>query len=88
MIYYSMLRHYFLVYFQQIILGLYNEGDGHIDPYSLTQALATGARKHGAKIYQSAEVTSMRQTEDGGWEVQTPQGSIRTQNLVNSSGMY
>ena len=67
-------------------MGLYNEGDGHIDPYSLTQAFAIGARNNGAKIYQGAEVTSMKQTNDGRWEIETPEGSIRSDKVVNSSG--
>ena len=41
---------------KQIEAGLYNPGDGHIDPYSLTQALATGARNKGAKIRLNSEV--------------------------------
>ena len=31
-------------------------GEGHIDPYSLTQALAVGARKWGAQILLNSEV--------------------------------
>jgi dimethylglycine dehydrogenase len=31
---------------------LFTPGEGHIDPYSLTQAIAIGARKWGAKILQ------------------------------------
>ena len=34
-----------------VIGGLYNPLDGYVDPYSVTQATAAGARMHGAKIY-------------------------------------
>ena len=69
-------------------MGLLNEGDGHIDPYSLTQALAIGARKYGAKIYQAAEVTALKQREDGGWDVETGNGTIRADRVVNSAGFW
>ncbi len=45
----------FLIF--QILGGLFTPGDGHVDPYSLTQAIASAARKRGAKIFQKAEVT-------------------------------
>ena len=38
-----------------VIGGLFSPCDGHIDPYSLTQAIAIGARKHGAIIQQKTE---------------------------------
>ena len=62
------------------------EGDGHIDPYSLTQALAIGARMYGAKIYMPAPVTKLNQLEDGRWEVETPHGTIKAKRIVNAAG--
>jgi dimethylglycine dehydrogenase len=38
------------------LAGLFTPGDGHIDPYSLTQAIAKGARAHGAEIFQQTQV--------------------------------
>ncbi len=52
-----------------ILMGLYNPLDGYVDPYSLTMAIAAGARMHGAKIYQKAEVTKMQLQPDYTWEV-------------------
>lgn len=62
-------------------------GDGHIDPYSLTQALAIGARKYGAEIYMPAPVTNVNQREDGKWDVETPHGTIRANRIINSAGI-
>lgn len=70
----------------QVLAGLYNPGDGHIDPYSLTMALAAGARMYGAQIYQPAPVTSLTPTADGRWDVQTPHGTIRANRIVNATG--
>ena len=62
-------------------------GEGHTDPYSLTQALAIGARKWGAEIYLSSPVQALSQKEDGTWDVQTPHGMINAKHVVNASGM-
>ena len=69
-----------------MIAGLYNPGDGHIDPYSLTMALAAGARMYGAQIYNPAPVSGLTPTSDGRWDVQTPHGTIRANRIVNATG--
>lgn len=71
-----------------IISGLYNPGDGHTDPYSLTQALAIGARKYGAEIYLSSPVEGLNQKEDRSWDVKTPHGSINAKKIVNCGGFW
>ena len=66
--------------------GFHTPYDGHVDPYSLCQAVAAGARKHGAKIFQKAEVTKLDLQSDGSWEVHTAEGSIRAKRVVNATG--
>jgi len=61
-------------------------GDGHIDPYSLTQALAIGARKYGAEIYMPAPVKALNHRTDGRWDVHTEHGVIRAKHVVNAAG--
>ena len=69
--------------------GLYTAGDGHIDPYSLTQALATGARMYGADIRLVTPVVATRQQDDGSWVVETSQGGvIRADRIVNAGGLW
>lgn len=75
------------LYFQ-VLAGLYTPGDGHIDPYSLTMAMAAGARMYGAQIYNPAPVTALTPTADGNWDVQTPHGTIRANRIVNATGLY
>ena len=70
----------------QILAGLYTPGDGYIDPYSLTQGIAAGARLHGATIMQKTEVTSLEQLSDGGWRVGTPRGAVDAETVINCSG--
>ncbi|TRY65212.1 hypothetical protein DNTS_009431 [Danionella cerebrum] len=69
-----------------VLAGLYNPRDGHIDPYSLTMALAAGARMHGAQIYHPAPVTGLSPTPEGRWDIQTPHGVIRADRIVNTAG--
>uniref|UniRef100_A0A4W6CZL5 Dimethylglycine dehydrogenase, mitochondrial n=1 Tax=Lates calcarifer TaxID=8187 RepID=A0A4W6CZL5_LATCA len=74
--------------FPFVLAGLYTPGDGHIDPYSLTMALAAGARMYGAQIYNPAPVTALNPTADGKWDVQTPHGTIRANRIVNATGFW
>ncbi|XP_036384845.1 dimethylglycine dehydrogenase, mitochondrial [Megalops cyprinoides] len=77
-----------LLNMNKVLAGLYNPGDGHIDPYSLTMALAAGARMYGAQIYNPAPVTALTPTSDGKWDVQTPHGTIRANRIVNATGFW
>ncbi|XP_078684529.1 dimethylglycine dehydrogenase, mitochondrial-like isoform X2 [Branchiostoma floridae x Branchiostoma belcheri] len=77
-----------LLNMDKVLMGLHNPGDGHIDPYSLTQAYAIGARMYGADIYQQAGVTGMSMRSDGSWNVDTPHGTIHAQRVVNAAGFW
>jgi len=69
--------------------GLYTPGDGHVDPYSLTQALAAGARLYGAVIRQGVAVTALTQTASGGWAVDTADGQrLQATRVVNAGGLW
>ncbi|XP_063955426.1 dimethylglycine dehydrogenase, mitochondrial-like [Lytechinus pictus] len=71
-----------------VLGGIHNIEDGHIDPYSLTQALAIGARKYGADIYMPAPVSGLKQCDDGTWDVETNEGTIHAQRVVNATGFW
>ncbi|WP_315923589.1 FAD-dependent oxidoreductase [Mesorhizobium sp. SP-1A] len=65
--------------------ALYDPNDGDIDPAQLTQALAKGARDMGAKIIRFCPVTGVRREKDE-WIVETAQGEIRCEIVVNAAG--
>jgi dimethylglycine dehydrogenase len=65
--------------------ALYDPNDGDIDPAQLTQALAKGARDMGQKIVRFCPVAGVRR-ESGEWVVETPQGEIRCEYVVNAAG--
>lgn len=72
-----------------ILAGLYTPGDGHIDPFSLTQAMAAGARMYGADIRQGVGVEATTQRDDGSWVVETTGGqAVHADRLVNAAGLW
>lgn len=67
--------------------ALYDPADGDIDPAQLTQALAKGARDMGAQIARFCPATGVRR-ENGEWIVETDEGEIRCDIVVNAAGYY
>ncbi len=65
--------------------ALYDPNDGDIDPAQLTQALAKGARELGAKIIRFCPVSGVRRDGDE-WVIETTQGEIRCEYVVNAAG--
>ncbi len=66
--------------------GLWDPDDGHIDPTSVTNAMAGLARQAGATIVRNNPVTAIRQLQDGRWEVTTEKGVITAEKIVNAAG--
>ena len=62
--------------------------DGYVDPSQLTFALAEGARRRGGEINQRTRVTGIRVTRGRVEAVETDQGEIETEVVVNAGGMY
>ncbi len=66
--------------------GLWDPHDGHVDPAQLCAALVRRARRAGAKVYRNTPVTGLRHLKDGSWTVDTLQGSIDCEVVVNAGG--
>ena len=62
--------------------------DGQIDPASLTQALARGARAGGVKIFEGVTVTDIEVADRRATAVVTDQGTIKAETIVNCAGMW
>lgn len=71
-----------------ILGGLFTPYDGHVDPYSLTMALADEARQFGAKLFTRTKVTGLEQTAHCRWMVQTERGAITCCHVVNVAGFW
>jgi len=62
--------------------------DGYIDPNSLTQAYAKGIRANGGKIIEGVMVTDLRRDGDRITHVETEQGAIEVETVVNAAGLW
>ena len=71
-----------------VIAGGRTTQDGHADPSGLCNALAIGARQMGAKIVRKNRVTGLTQLPSGEWDVETEQGTVRAEIVVNAAGCY
>ena len=68
--------------------GLYWPDDGDVDPNSMTQAMARGARSCGAELYLHTLVTAIAQNRSGEWVVKTDKGDISCEFVVNAAGLW
>lgn len=68
--------------------AVYLPTDGYIDPTGLTMALAAGARTRGARFYTHTRVTGIRVENNRVRAVETDQGAIQTEIVVNAAGQW
>ncbi len=72
----------------KILGAAFIPSDGHVDPASLCQAIAAGARQHGADIRQGIEVLDFRLVDGRIAEVATSEGTYEARNVVLAAGMW
>jgi dimethylglycine dehydrogenase len=70
-----------------VLAAAYLPSDGHIDPTSVTNSLAKGARDGGATIVRHAAVTDLVR-DRGRWVVATSKGAIRSDHVVLATGQW
>jgi dimethylglycine dehydrogenase len=75
-----------LISTENLIGGLWDGEDGHIDPAQLCAALTRRARKAGAEVVRHNPVTGLTQHKDHSWTVHTEQGDIDCEVVVNAGG--
>lgn len=68
--------------------ALHTPEDGHVDPAGATFALAKGARQLGVTVVRRCRVTNIIQKPNGEWLIETEQGSITCEHVVNAGGTY
>jgi len=62
--------------------------DGYVDPSSLTQALAKGARTGGVAFHEGVRVTGITVKDGRATAVVTDHGTIQCEILVNAAGIW
>lgn len=71
------------------VLGaLHTPDDGHVDPSNVTMAMAMGARNLGVRIIRRCRATNITQLAGGDWLVESENGPIRCEHVVNAGGTY
>ncbi len=68
--------------------GIYMPSDGSANPVDLTNALAKGARAHGAQIFENILVEQVLESNARITGVSTEQGTISADFVVNCAGMW
>ena len=63
-------------------------GDGFTNPIDTTMALAKGARMHNAQIFEDTKVTRVVIEQGRAIGVDTHQGFVRAEHVVNATGMW
>lgn len=63
-------------------------GDGYTNPIDTTMALAKGARMNGAQIFEGTKVTRVVIEKGRAVGVETEQGHVRAEHVVNATGMW
>ncbi|MET3591178.1 MULTISPECIES: FAD-dependent oxidoreductase [Mesorhizobium] len=71
-----------------VLGGLYDSNEGHLDPYGTTHAYAGAAKKRGADVILRNRVVDLKQRADRGWDVVTENGTIVAEHVVNAGGLW
>jgi 4-methylaminobutanoate oxidase (formaldehyde-forming) len=71
-----------------VLGGIHIPSDGYANAVDVTQALAKGARAHGALIVQNTPVTAIRHDGRKVTGVDTPHGRIDAEFVVIATGMW
>ena len=68
--------------------GLFDPHEGAVDPHGTTHAFAGAARKRGADVILRNRVTAIQQLPNGHWRLETEQGPVTTEHVVNAGGLW
>jgi dimethylglycine dehydrogenase len=77
-----------LLEFNGFRAALHTTRDGYTDPSQTTQGFAKAARAGGAEIYRHTRVTSISRTPGGEWRIDTSQGVITVEIVINAAGFW
>ncbi|MCR9134925.1 MAG: FAD-dependent oxidoreductase [Alphaproteobacteria bacterium] len=69
-----------------VLGGLLDPYEGDIDPSQLTHALVKHARDRGAQVRRFTRVTGLKPRPSGEWEVETTDGMIVAESIINAAG--
>jgi len=68
--------------------ALFDPHEGNLDPNGATHAYAGAAKKRGAEVILRNRVLSLSRLPSGEWSVETEQGAITAEHIVNAAGLW
>jgi len=68
--------------------GLFDPHEGAVDPHGTTHAFAIAAKKRGAEVILRNRVLALRQLPNGHWRLDTEQGPVEAEHVVNAAGLW
>lgn len=71
-----------------ILGGMLDANEGYLDPNGTTYAYAKAAQKRGAEIILRNRVISITPRATGGFDLETEQGMVFAENVVNAGGLW
>ena len=71
-----------------LVGGLFDPDEGNLDPNGAVHAYATAARNRGADIVLHNRVLDLKRQPDGMWRIETEQGPVIAEHVVNAAGLW
>ena len=71
-----------------LVAAFYLPNDGQTNPLDTARSLITGARLHGAKVFENLAVTGIKLKKGAVCGVMTEQGDISCEYVINCAGMW
>jgi len=73
---------------ENVVGGVFLPKDGQVNPIDVTQALASGARSRGARIFENTKVARIIVENGAAKGVETADGTIMADKVVIAGGMW
>ncbi len=71
-----------------LVGGLFDPHEGNLDPNGATHAYAGAARRRGADVVLHNRVLDITRTASGIWRLDTEQGPVLAEHVVNAAGLW
>ena len=81
-------KRYPMLFVGDAVGGIFLPSDGQADPSNIALALAKGARLNGVSFFENTKVTNIDIENGRVVGVETPQGKIKSEYVVNCAGMW
>ncbi|MCP4315387.1 MAG: FAD-dependent oxidoreductase [Hyphomicrobiales bacterium] len=72
----------------QIVGGQIITKDGQLNPVDTVNALISGAKKRGTKVFEETPVEGLERQPTGEYQIETPNGAITCEKLVLACGLW